>query len=299
MDFSNTKLVTHKNCWDGSAAAILFMSVGGKKENIIFSTPDHEAVDEIAKDLYYNWADDILFVDISISADVAELFKTRNNVLLFDHHQSAIPLSKFKFCTIDQHNDNCGSKLFYNWLLSLGYSNIIKYKEFVDGVDDVDRWKHHLDYSKNVGALHGILGVNLFIDRFMRNASISLTNEEKFVINLDNMKYDEFFQEKKKNVIIKNKKLNDRNYRIGFVYAGGAYRSRLGNDLCNDHNLNLDAIIMISNDYISMRSVGNVDVAKVAESYMGGGHQKAAGCLVGNIIGNSLLEMVADKLEIK
>jgi oligoribonuclease NrnB/cAMP/cGMP phosphodiesterase (DHH superfamily) len=299
MNFSNTKLVTHKNCWDGSASAILFMAVGGRRENILFSNPDHESVDEIAKDLYYGWSDEILFVDVSVSEEMADLLRTRSNILLFDHHKSAIPLAKHKFCTIDKNNDNCGSKLLYNWLLSLGFDTIKVYKDFIDGVDDVDRWQHNIPYSKDVGALHGILGVNLFIDRFMKNTSVSLTNEEKFTINLDNVKYEDFLQEKKNAVVVRDKKIDDVNYRIGFVYAGGAYRSRLGNDLCKDQMLNLDAIVMISNDYVSFRSVGKVDVSRVAEIYSGGGHKSAAGCCTSNIIGKSLLNMVADKIEMQ
>lgn len=297
MRFINTKLVTHKNCWDGSAAAILFMSAGGKRENIVFSNPDHESTDEIAKNLYYNWQHDILFVDVSISEETAELLKNREDILLFDHHKSAISLAKYKFCTVDKNNDNCGSKLFYKWLISEGFYSLIRYKEFIDCVDDVDRWQHQLKESNDIGTLHGILGVNLFIERFFKTSSILLTNEEKFVIHLENIKYIDFLKEKKSSVIIKDKKFNNINYRIGFVYAGGSYRSKLGNDLCNDHDLNIDAIIMISNDYISMRSNGKVDVSRIATKYGGGGHYSAAGMGTYNIIGNTLLDLIADKLE--
>lgn len=298
VDFSNTMLVTHRACWDGSAAAVLFMNVGGRKENIIFSNPDHASVDEIVKDLYYRWSGEILIVDLSVSEDLAELLKTRNNVLLFDHHKSAEPLCKHKFCTIDMHN--CGSKLFYNWLLSLGFDSVIlKYKEFVDNVDDIDRWQHNISSSKEVGSLHGILGSNLFIERFMKNASVGLTNEEFYVMNLDNAKYKDFLQDKKSAVMVRTKKIDDIDYRIGFVFAGGAYRSRLGNDLCNDSELNIDAVIMVSNDFISMRSRGSVDVSKLAKKYGGGGHVSASGCSVAAIIGKNILEEVANNLKLE
>jgi oligoribonuclease NrnB/cAMP/cGMP phosphodiesterase (DHH superfamily) len=98
MDLTNTKLVTHANCPDGLACAIVFISAGGQRNNVVFSSPNHKFVDEKVKDLLGSSSGvDIIIADLSVSEQLAEVIENAyKNVLLFDHHNSAEKIKKLE-----------------------------------------------------------------------------------------------------------------------------------------------------------------------------------------------------------
>ena len=83
MDLTNTKLVTHANCPDGLACAIVFISAGGQRNNVVFSSPNHKFVDEKVKDLLGSSSGvDIIIADLSVSEQLAEVIENAyKNVL--------------------------------------------------------------------------------------------------------------------------------------------------------------------------------------------------------------------------
>ncbi len=301
--FDDIKLVTHKDCCDGSACAILFIAAGGLPENVIFTSPSHTDVDDVAKTLCDTWEGPIWFADVSVSLAAAELLSKRTDVVLLDHHKSAIPLSKFSFCQIDKDNSACGSKLLFSFLKKqIGASAfnlaIKKYKEFVDNVDDMDRWQRNIEGSEVMFNLHSLLGQRLFIKRFLKNASLKLTENEKYLVELDKEKEREYVQTKKEQISIITKTFNNQKIRVGFVKAGGPYRSVLGDSICNDLSLDVDLAVMINGDYISLRSRnGKVDCSLVAQQNGGGGHPAAAGCDLSKIIGKDILNLAIENMK--
>ncbi len=103
---------------DGSACAICFQLGGGMKHNIHFSNPQHESTDEILSDLLSTGVNNIILADVSISEQMADkVDQSGANVLLFDHHKSAIPLANRKWCTIEKENNACGSKMLFQHML--------------------------------------------------------------------------------------------------------------------------------------------------------------------------------------
>lgn len=301
MNLSRSVLITHKGCMDGSASAVLFLTAGGKEENIYFLNPSSN-IDEFLKDILIKQKDLIFLVDISVSYKLAESINS-NYIYLFDHHKSAISLNKFNWCKIEINNKRAGCKMFYDWLIKQDFNykiNFFKYKKLIEIVDDYDRWIKNYSDSDVLATLHNILGQQSFINRFIKDCDIVLTMQEQFCVNIENKKRKEFIKNKKKNTIVKTKRINNENIRIGFVLANN-HQSKLGHAICEDAELNVDMAIMVGNERISMRSNGNcsVDLSSIAKRNGGGGHKMAAGCNLHNVLGKNVLELVMDNLKLE
>src|SRR5574343_683085 len=196
MNIENAKLVTHKGCADGSGCAVIFIAAGGKRENITFAGPDHNEVDDVAKDLMWTHNGLVIFADVSLSKEMALKLVGKDNIVLLDHHKSAMELQDISFCHID--NSKCGTKLLYEWLLSsVTQLTIPKYRHFVDCIDDKDRWVNAIEDSFYTHTLHHIYGQELFIERFLRNPVVLLTENEKFAYELDKKKEADYIRQKK------------------------------------------------------------------------------------------------------
>ncbi len=298
MDLDDVKLVTHLQCSDGSACAVLFLAAGGNQKNIVFVPPGHTEVDEVAKDLYYNWEGEIWFVDVSVSVETAELLENRaKDIHLLDHHKSAIPLAKFSFCQIDEENSACGSKLFYQFLNRKGF-RLSAYKEFIDNVDDMDRWSRSIFGSEVIFSLHSLYGQKLFIERFQSNPSMTVTPVERALIDIDLKKQKQYIKSKKDQVSIHTRTVQGKKVNVGFVNAGGPYRSALGDALCSDPDLGIDVVVMVNGDFISLRSRGdNVDCSRLAKMNGGGGHFGAGGCSLADVLGKDLLSLAIGNMK--
>lgn len=312
IDYTGYKLVTHKNCMDGAGCAILYRALGGRQEDIHFTNPGHEQSDELVKELLIEKGHAVLIADVSISVEAAkELFSPHNlrtHVCeLVDHHKSAIPLDNLGLpgFEIDVQNSRCGCKMLFDFFLkaSVGDNKVIRaYADLVNVIDDHDRWIKQDSRSDDIAMLYMVLGQKLFIERFIKNPQIEFTNEEKYVISLEKYKMQEEIEEKKRTVqsAIYNRKINGKTYRFGFVY-GTRFTSSTGNALYEDPSLNLDAVVLVSGNTISMRTAksSEVDVSAIASNYGGGGHRAAAGFSIKALLGQTLVEFVADKMKVE
>lgn len=295
MTFENTFLITHKNCMDGSACAILFRSLGGKKENIYFSIPKGNRTDEFVSDLINGgWDGPVLIADLMVSVDVAEWLDTLGNVALFDHHKTSVPLQRFDFCTIDVKNEMCGAMM-----LDHEFCGALKYMDLIRRADDNDRWVHNYPESKVLASLHDLLGQEAFIDRFLRNPDIELTIQEKFLIDVHNRDRAIKTKSRKKNTIIVDKNIQGHDVRVGFVVAYGDNTSKLGNEICEDFHMDVDLVVIISGEIVSYRASKDcpVDVSVVAALNGGGGHRLASGGQLSGILGEDFLEMVMGRIK--
>lgn len=274
------------------------------KHNIHFSNPQHESTDEILSDLLSTGVNNIILADVSISEQMADkVDQSGANVLLFDHHKSAIPLANRKWCTIEKENNACGSKMLFQHMLDQNkeqtYYN--KWKELFDLVDDHDRWVKNYSESEDLALLHLMIGQSMFIDRFLSHPTKDLTSEERYVINLEKRKMEEEVSEKKRVVqsSIFKKKINGKEYRFGII-TGVKYVSTTGDALYSDPMLNLDCVVMITGATISMRSskACELDLSKIAKDNGGGGHKSASGFPMRSLLGMDLPQFVADKIKL-
>lgn len=294
MDLSKALLITHKNCADGSACAILFSLAGGWRENIRFVSPNHRETDEVVAEAVETWPGPIIMADMSISLELAKSIG-RGDLYLLDHHKTAIPLSDIPWCTIDKENSRCGAKMLYDWLLdNAPSSHFMECKRFVELIDDHDRWIKAYPESDSLVMLHEILGSKNFIERFFTNPDPTMTDFENYLINLEMIKRGQFIEEKKQNLVIINRTIDGHDVNIALVVANN-HQSHLGNSICEDPLLDVDIAIMVGTS-ISMRASKDcpVDLSKVTKKLGGGGHAKAAGCSWDKILGSSLIEKVID-----
>lgn len=290
-------LVTHQNCMDGSACATLFIAAGGLRENVFFVSPNHRDVDDLVLNLLENWSGPILIADVSISVSLAKNIK-RNDIILLDHHKSAIPLKEFSWCEIDVENTRCGSMMLYDWLSYNMLHPPLKVgdlKELIVLVDDNDRYVKNYQESDVVSLLHEVLGQEFFIDRFLKNKSIILNPMEQYVVDLEIKKRDKYIERKKKEVQVIVKEINERKVNVGFVYAN-THQSLLGNKICTD--LNMDVAVLIGTN-VSLRGSKNcpIDLSVVAKINSGGGHKLASGFSLSSILKNDLVELVKKNIK--
>lgn len=301
MNLSEAKLITHRACMDGSTCAIVFVAAGGKLDNVHFTNPGHESVDEVVNDLA-DYEGLILIADVSISKMLATNIRFASEyVFLLDHHKSAIPLVDFNWCEIEVDNNRCGSRMLHDWLLryNLGSkTKLNKYKELVDAVDDRDRWIHAIPESATLASLHKVIGQELFVERFIRNSSVRLSDNEQYVVELDNKRKAIIVANRKENTQVVLREVGGHRLRVGFVMASN-HQSELGHDICNDPMMDCDIAVMIGPTSVSMRSSNScpVSLADIASLNGGGGHDHAAGIGLTNLLGKELVDIVMEKLK--
>jgi oligoribonuclease NrnB/cAMP/cGMP phosphodiesterase (DHH superfamily) len=246
--------------------------------------------------------DDILLVDVSISEGYAQKIGSSGRVQIIDHHKGALPLAKFEWCEIEEHNERSGAMMFYDWLMKqdgVYKGSVFMYRDFVKAVDDYDRWVHEIPQSKSLATFHYVLGQRLFFERFLKNPSFFLTDQERYAIELEAEKRNDFIQRTKRSAFVRTFTVNDKQIRVGFVLSS-TYQSELGHAMCQDLDLDIDIAAIVGLHKISLRSergAEDVDLSVIAKLNGGGGHTSAAGCSLGKVLGGDLLEMVADNLK--
>lgn len=298
----NVSLLTHGNCLDGSACAILFVAAGFNRKKVHFTYPGHEQVEEKLDALLANTGDDIILVDVGVSKEYADKCMSVERLYLLDHHKASVPLASLDWCEVDVDNKRCGSLMFYDWLLGKDIAEdrgrVRKYKNFLLAVDDRDRWMQEVPESESVATLHHVLGQKLFIDRFLKNPDLDLNSQETYAITLESEKRKNFVEKCKKNVFIRTFSVNGDNIRVGFVLSS-TYQSEIGHAICNDLDLDVDVAAIVGLHKVCMRTKNgsDIDLSVIAALNGGGGHSAAASCPLGKVLNKDFLEMVASRLQ--
>jgi oligoribonuclease NrnB/cAMP/cGMP phosphodiesterase (DHH superfamily) len=292
------KLVTHYGCLDGSACAVLFIAAGGKEENIHFSSPSHDSVDQIASELFHQHKGRIFFADISVSEEMAMLLNERKDILLFDHHKSAIPLAKYSWCEVDKDNTRCGSMVFRDFIYKQDESAVAKYAEFITLVDDRDRWVNRYPESKMLSELFYLMGQPAFISRMLGNTDPSPNSYEQLFLAIERNNKEKYIKYCEERFTVMKMTDGSGDHNVGFVICDKKYTSDVGNHLIEKYKL--DAAVLIGPNTVSFRAPNHssIDVSALAQKYGGGGHQHASGCSLQAIIGRSIVSQVTDKLEL-
>lgn len=304
MNLENTVLLTHKHCMDGSGCGIVFQAAGGKYKNIIFAhPPESESMQNAVDKILKKKPESLIIADISVTNEQArDLNKAfnDNNILLFDHHKTALHLAgAYSWCNVDRENLACGTYMLYNYFVKNRYykdskPEILKYKDLVSRIDDHDRWQHNFSNSRELASLHYFVGQKNFMKRFIKNSDLNFTEAESYILKILKDKNKEYIENKISEIAIYDKEYNGKGYRVGIVQANDM-QSELGNKACLDMQLNIDFLVMIGNQKVSMRSndLSDIDVSKIAKQYGGGGHKNAAGFLIDNIVNFNVVETFA------
>ena len=274
---------------DGAGCAILFLKMGGLRENVRFVGP--QSINKTVKELCATYSGHLLFCDVGPDKEHAKLLDERGDVVLLDHHKSAIHLAQYPWAKISANEKDtnagtaCGTLMMWEHYL-LQHSEIAEYEGMARMIDDYDRWIHKNPMSQKFADLHSITSTNFFIDKFLQDSRVKLDDTHEIILNIDKLKKEEYFTQKITDVTLHEAS----GLKIGVVIAL-RYISELGHHILNNHPSNLDVCIMINPEAntASLRGREGVDVSKIAALNGGGGHAPAAGFYLGG----------SHKLEIK
>lgn len=262
-------VIYHDQCRDGFGAAYAAWKKFGTKATYI-PRKTQEPVPEglVGKELY--------IVDYSYSKeDLQKLVDINTSVVVIDHHQtSQEAVESFSQNIFD--NNHSGAVLAWKY-----FHPNTTVPPLLEYVEDHDLWRFALPENREFNVALGqypmtfeawdqlieeLKDENTLIN-FIAKGALLAKFEDKLVAQL--MQY-------KERVLFEGKE-------IWAINASRAYRSILGNQLAE---LNAEegkepiGLVYYHSDgkvSISLRSIGETDVATIAEKYGGGGHKNAAG----------------------
>lgn len=283
-------IFTH-NDLDGIGCGLLFKIAFGEKEKVHYcSYGDINKKVENFLEKEHNEKVDLYITDISVNNQVAEkveeFFKKGNNVFLIDHHQTAKHLNQYDWGTVQEYYEDgkktAGTSLLYEQLLKKGELEQNDFLDsFVELVRMYDTWewdeKNELA-PKRLNDLFYILGFTRFekemLEREKGKKQFTFSETEELILELEEKKIERAINAKNNQM----KELWLDELKFGVVHSEN-YHSELGNQLSklNEH-LDFIALVNAGVDKVSLRTIHDVDVSKVAQRFGGGGHPKASGC---------------------
>lgn len=271
---SNDVLVTHLNCMDGATCAAVFMLAGGYKSNIHYVPASGGVRHWVSNNKKILNSDcNIYIADVSADhATVVELEK-RGNVILLDHHKSALGLKNFSCCHIDM--SQCGCRLLFEEIevpaKHYSWTNHVTHV-----VNDFDLWINGLtDITKHYLCYFDLFGQEKFADRIVEQVKSDdvWTSSEEEMLEAFDAKRQKYIRETAARV----HKVTNSGVTYGCVFVSSHRSEVLNRVLENDPSIDVAAGFLVEEEQVSLRSrKGGVDVSKIAESYGGGGHENAA-----------------------
>ena len=297
-------LISHIADLDGISPIILMNLLGIDFEYELFEIGEiNEFISKKIDSNYFDKYDYIYITDLSVSKDIARKIinsKYKEKFKLFDHHKSAEWLNKYDFATVMEEVDRfkeCGTTLFYQYLLNTFNSEILKKENvvtYVECVREEDTWQFTelKEDADNINNLLGFYGndefIELYTNKLKNNNTLYFDEHELKIINALNRNKQNYLESFKDKIIIK--KID--NYNIGVVFAE-QYRSSLGNYIAEIYKDKIDFVAIINfNRHISFRGIKDIDISKFAEKFGGGGHPKACAMPLPNDIKEKIIEEI-------
>ena len=278
-------LITHKNCLDGSACAVVLRTIF--KNLKIFFTHQNSVnfiLNKVSEKV--NEEDLVILADVccdqSFFLKTSRLLKEKQVFIkVYEHHESTKWLEKVS--VKKDHSDieilydkrRSASKILFDHFL-LSHQSLEKYKDFIELVNDRDLWLEKNPLAVSLAHLHQIYGEKAFVNRFLENPLLDFTHKETILLDYQKKK-----ETKKNNILLSRMifKTNEEGFKYGLVYGEGS-----GSDLLNEairrFGLEYAILVNLNMQRVSLRSKGNFDCAKFSFRYGGGGHKRASGFLL-------------------
>ncbi len=255
-------LITHKNCLDGSTAALITDQSGFTP---IFVEPDrvYEAIEQIPPE------GNLYLADVSITAEQYALVGSRITKVL-DHHQSALAISHYDNVLVDMSQS--GSHLFYdfacrhNWI-----SPTPAWDRLIHTVERYDLWKSCREAGQNLNRLLQVLGYSWYKERFAQGWTPYTPDEQKRLADLI-FEEQHYIRKQLAHAIKISTPLPVT--AIPLTHEGAT--NELAHHLLNQGNA---LVILLKPDgRLSARSDERINAAHLMEHlFHGGGHARAAG----------------------
>ncbi len=253
--------------------------------------------------------DQVIITDLSFNKEIADMVnnsKLKDQLILIDHHASALYLNDYSFANIIVKKDGINqsaTSLYYEYLLK-NYGDPILLKDSVKRMVELARLGDTWDWVKDnvldarlLGTLLVNYGVEKFIEhykQFLREHDTFSFNEvEKSLFEIDLKKKNDYIDFLKDKVIFRN----IAHKKVGIVFAE-QYRSEVGHALANYYRDKVDLILIINfNHGLSFRSTDDgADVNEFAKLFDGGGHVHASGALLPNDFLNQVIDLLISNI---
>lgn len=298
-------LLSHIADLDGVTPVILLNLV---KENFDYELFEVGKLSEFILDKidsnYFDKYEEIYITDLGITKECAEKIvnsKYNGRFKIFDHHESHYYLNDYEFATVKEEENGfkeCGTTLFYNYLINKYDNNILKKDGviyFVELVRENDTWQFtdFKDDSMNLNALFSFYGRDIYIETYTKflneNNKFYFTETELIILKSLNNEKQNYLESMKDNVLFRN--ING--YNIGIVFAE-RYRSELGHYIAEMYKDKIDFVAIINlTRHVSLRGIkDNKPVNKFAEIYGGGGHPLASAMPYPNDLKEKIIDYI-------
>jgi uncharacterized protein len=256
-------LLTHTDL-DGIGCAVVWRASTSEPYRIVENGEVDRAVAQALTE-----ADEVVLADHSIAEATVPLVEAHlaegRRFRLLDHHKSALALARFPWATVDVSRSGTGLLFDY-----LGRPN--RLRDFVELVEDHDLWRHRDPRSAKLAALHGLLGEERFMARFVADPRVTFSEAEELLLAVEAKRESDYIERK----VAEAEVLEISGARWALVWAE-AYRSNLAHALMERLDVGATAIVNANSDKVIVSLRGrDVDVALVAEAHGGGGHARAA-----------------------
>ena len=274
-------LITHGNCPDGAATAVLAKKISSEIQ-IVFGV--HYKINEQAKKaaLELEESGELWIADICCDQDILIecqkiLRKKGGSMGVYEHHQTRNwlqtlePIADFDLEVVYDEK-RCGAKIFYD-VFRHKNSILSDYEEFITVTNDRDLWLNHDNRGQSLAELHEMFGDEAYIKRFVKNPSLDFAPTEEVLLSC--------IRRKKKCKINKLlEKIEIKKDEHGFDYGvmfGEAPSSDLLNEAIRRFDLEYAILANLNTKKASIRGRGEFDCATYSERRGGGGHRRASG----------------------
>lgn len=319
-----TLIIYHNADSDGHAVKILGELFFENVTLLPCNVKADEQFDYIAEnyDSFYN----IIIADLSFTEEIAEKIdklNIYNKIILFDHHESALFLNKYKWAYVKPHSEeqyilSCGAMLFLLYILSKeSLDEDIEYaiSKFIFAIASYDTYLFRSENKLLVNVLEMINGHLADDINTLYKSSNKDKLDEEFIANLKDY---QIINEKQKmklitmnsilwkdiyrayhNISIISVKSDEENYNIA-LFFGNNNASDIGNFILKNHkDIKFFAMVDLNSKVLSYRSRKEYDVLEIAIGSngpdYGGGHQQACGATIIEDYNNIDYKLICEK----
>jgi oligoribonuclease NrnB/cAMP/cGMP phosphodiesterase (DHH superfamily) len=219
------------------------------------------------------------------------------HVMLFDHHKTTIT----NYDWVKHSLEFCATVLFERWAIQHACSTISDDEidsifPFVKAVDAWDMWKLNSEYREmgsDLDILLSYMSYSEFINALLDNPNFANSDKAKSMLSI--------LKNTKEKILTKTLKI-EKNSPIYTdvlgkkfkIMSGVEYISDLGNRALIEFDL--DYVVIVGGNSVSLRSKGDVDVSVLAKSLGGGGHKNASGFVIGNKVREFVKRILDEKV---
>ena len=230
----------------------------------------------------------VIFCDYSPSLEVLEqIEKVTSSIVVLDHHITAKHALEHKqYAIFDMNYSGVG----LTWMYFYPHQ---KMPHFLSMIQDRDLWRWLIRDSKSFTAAFytvcSTVKANDFDSMFnIFNELYNDTEKVNFYVNMGTLLSKATEQKVQKIAEAAVKKIvKYHHYNVCIVNSTGDYNSDLGNVLSSKPEVDFAVMWLydfVKDEYhVSLRSCGDIDVSKIANSLGGGGHKNASGCTLKGI----------------